>query len=436
MTTLDLSHQRAVGDLLQAERSLRQKSEETIRAMREALKDAATRFDGERLESLRRGDPSTLDSWSAADWRAFFNAIPARSQGWGNLAVVDEQAQRKLQKRIDDLQTALEQERARAAAVQSVSVESAAPAESTAPKAVAPVASVEQPNLPAADTIESLPPNMTPATSVMIADAARMKANTPQKFPAAFTAVLNGGERTGGDLARIFQRYWLVFYLVGRWRLSASMELETVLGGAVNVSPGSSSLRRVLEDMEKAHVLVTEIINLKSPRTALKLYRFSAEGERLYQILFQARAYENDWARLIRVHEGARFPEHTMAVIAFAMHARKRGWATQIMPEVKGSKAAPDVLILRGRQRLYVEVELGDKERISKWRNQSALNNGQVALCAATPKTRARLIDDCRLSNLAGMATDLETLVRNKFKEIDAASPLWAETWKPDIKGE
>jgi hypothetical protein len=423
MTTLDLSHQRAVGDLLQAERSLRQKSEETIRAMREALLETAIRFDGERLESLRRSDPSILDRWSAGDWKAFFNAIPARSQGWGNAVVVDEQAQHKLQKRINDLQTALDKERARVVA-----------AESTAPEAVVPTTSLEQQNLPAADAIGVLPPNVTPATTVMIADAVKMKANFPQKLPAAFSAVLSGGGRTGGDLTRVLQRYWLILYLVGRWRLAASMELEEVLGGAVNVSSGSSSLRRVLEDMEVAHVLVTEIINLKSPRTALKLYRFSAEGERLYQILFQARAYENDWARLIRVHEGARFPEHTMAVIAFAMHARKRGWATQIMPEVKGSKALPDVLILRGKEKLYVEVELGDKERVSKWRNQSALNNGHVALCAATPKTRARLIDDCRLNNLVGMATDLETLVRNKFKEINSASPLWEENWGVDVK--
>lgn len=435
MTTLDLSHQRAVGDLLQAERILRQKSEETIRAMREALLETAIRFDGERLESLRRGDPSILDHWNAADWKAFFNAIPARSQGWGNAVAVDEQAQRKLQKRINDLQTALEQERARIAVVESIPVESGTPAESKAVETVTFTKSVEQQNLPAADVIEVLPPNVTPATTVMIADAVKMKANFPQKLPAAFSAVLSGGERTGGDLARVLQRYWLILYLVGHWRLAASMELEDVLGGAVNVSSGSSSLRRVLEDMEEAHVLVTEIINLKSPRTALKLYRFSAEGERMYQILFQARAYENDWARLIRVHEGARFPEHTMAVIAFAMHARKRGWATQIMPEVKGSKALPDVLILRGKEKLYVEVELGDKERVSKWRNQSALNNGRVALCAATPKTRARLIDDCRLNNLAGMATDLETLVRNKFKEINSAFPLWEESWGVDVKG-
>jgi hypothetical protein len=119
-----------------------------------------------------------------------------------------------------------------------------------------------------------------------------------------------------------------------------------------------------------------------------------------------------------------------MAVIAFTMHARKRGWATQVLPEIKGTKSVPDVWIMRGKEKLYVEVELGDKERVSKWRNQSGLNEGCVALCAATQKTRARLVGDCKLDKLAGMATDLETLVRGKFKELNSASPLWLEDWK------
>ena len=41
--------------------------------------------------------------------------------------------------------------------------------------------------------------------------------------------MLSGGERLGGDLTRIFQRYWLVLYLIGRWRLTAAMELEEAL---------------------------------------------------------------------------------------------------------------------------------------------------------------------------------------------------------------
>ena len=420
MTTLNVSHQRAVGDLLQAERDLRQKSEDAIRAMRQVLVETANRFDGTRLEALRRDNPSVPANWGALDWKKFFDEVPVPSQGWVNktVAAPDTQTQRKLQKQITDLQAALELERAKVVVV-----------ESTPAETLIPAVSADQ-ILPAADAIESIPPNATPALTVMVADAKRMLATFPQKIPAAFSAVLSGGERTGGDLARVFQRYWLILYLMGRWRLAASMELEATLAGVVGVSAGSSSMRRVLEDMEKAHVLVTEVVNLKSPRTSLRLYRLSAEGERLYEILFQTKAFENDWARLIRLHEGARFPEHTMAVIAFAMHARKRGWATQVLPEVKGTKSVPDVWIMRGNEKLYVEVELGDKERVSKWRNQSLLNGGQVALCAATPKTRARLVGDCKLDKLAGMATDLETLVRNKFKELNSASPFWLEDWK------
>jgi hypothetical protein len=420
MTTLNVSHQRAVGDLLQAERDLRQKSEDAIRAMRQVLVETANRFDGTRLESLRRDNPSVPANWGALDWKKFFDEVPVPSQGWVNKTVVapDTQTQRKLQKQITDLQAALELERAKVVVV-----------ESTPAETLIPAVSADQ-ILPAADAIESIPPNATPALTVMVADAKRMLANFPQKIPAAFSAVLSGGERTGGDLARVFQRYWLILYLMGRWRLAASMELEETLAGVVGVSAGSGSMRRVLLDMEEANVLVNEIIVLKSPRTALKLYRLSVEGENLYQALFQVKAFENDWSRLIRLHEGARFPEHTMAVIAFTMHARKRGWATQVLPEVKGTKSVPDVWIMRGEEKLYVEVELGEKERVSKWRNQSLLNGGQVALCAANSKTRARLVGDCKLDKLAGMATDLETLVRNKFKELNSASPFWLEDWK------
>jgi len=423
MTTLNVSHQRAIGDLLQAERDLRQKSEDAIRAMRQVLVETANRFDGTRLESLRRDNPSVPANWGALDWKKFFDEVPLPSQGWVNKTVIapDTQTQRKLQKQITDLQAALELERAKMVVVET-------PASSVPTETVNP-ANPDQ-ILPAADAVESIPPNATPALTVMVADAKKMLANFPQKIPAAFSAVLSGGERTGGDLARVFQRYWLILFLIGRWRLAASMELEETLAGVVGVSAGSGSMRRVLLDMEEANVLVNEIIFLKSPRTALKLYQLSAEGEKLYQALFQVKAFENDWSRLIRLHEGARFPEHTMAVIAFTMHARKRGWATQVLPEVKGTKSVPDVWIMRGKEKLYVEVELGDKERVSKWRNQAGLNEGCVALCAATQKTRARLVGDCKLDKLAGMATDLETLVRNKFKELNSASPLWLEDWK------
>jgi len=222
----------------------------------------------------------------------------------------------------------------------------------------------------------------------------------------------------------------LILYLIEHWRLAASMELEEALAGTVGVSAGSGSMHRVLEDMEKANVLTFEILDLKSPRTVLKLYRLSPEGEKLYQALFQIRAYENDWSRLIRLHEGARFTDHTLAVLAFTMHARKRGWATQVLPEVKKTKSVPDAWVMRGDEKLYVEVELGEKERVSKWRNQAVLNGGRTVLCASTQKSRARLVGDCRLDHLPGLATDLESLVRGKFREINSTSPLWLASWE------
>ncbi|MCJ7434568.1 MAG: hypothetical protein MUO77_13870 [Anaerolineales bacterium] len=95
--SLSVSHQRAVGDLLQAECDLRRKSEDAIRAMRQVLVDTANRFDGKRLESLRRGDPSIPANWEALDWKKFFDEVSAPSQGWVNIAAPDTQSQRKFQ---------------------------------------------------------------------------------------------------------------------------------------------------------------------------------------------------------------------------------------------------------------------------------------------------------------------------------------------------
>jgi hypothetical protein len=266
--------------------------------------------------------------------------------------------------------------------------------------------------------------------TVMIADAKRKRANFPQKVPSAFSNILSGGERRDGDLARVFQRYWLALYLIGRWRLSASMELEEVLAAAVGVSSGSGSMRRVLLDMEDARVLLPEVIKLKSPYTALKLYRLSPEGEKLHQALFQTQAFENDWSHLIRLREGASFPEHTMAVLGFTMHARKRGWATQVLPEVSGAKSVPDAWVMRGDERLCVEVEMDEQEHLSKWRDLSVLNDGRAALCATTQKARAQLTGHCKRDHLPGLATDLESLITGKFKELNSVSPLWMLDWK------
>ena len=409
-------------DLLQAERDLRRKSEDTIRAMRQVLVETANRLGGTRLESLRRDDPSIPANWGAADWKKFFDEISVPAHGWFTNTTVapDTKAQRELQKQIVDLQAALHQ--AELERVKNPIVFSSTPVE----EAAQPVNTVQT----VTDLIADIPPNVTPSLTVIVEDTKKMREKFPKKTPAAFTNMLSGGERSGGDLVRVFERYWLILYLIGHWRLTAAMELEEVLAETVGVSAGSGSVERVLLDMEKANILLVGKLELKLPRTVLKLYRFSSEGEKLYQSLFAVRPYENDWSRLIRLREGERFPEQTLAVLAFTMHARKRGWATRVLPEVTGSKSVLDAWIMRGDDKLYVEVELGDTESIAKWRNQSTLNDGRTALCVATQKSRNHLVGECKIDKLPGMATDLESLIMGKFKNINSDTPLWMESWK------
>lgn len=422
-TTLNTSHQRAMDDLLQAERDLRTKSEENTRAMRQVLMVTANRLDGIRMQALQRSDPSIPARWGTLEWKKFFDDIPIPSKGWGDSITTapDKRVERKLQKKITELQAALDQaelERTKAILVETpVSL----PEEIKNPEQV----------LVVADEIGNIPPDATPALTVIVEDARRMHEKYPKETPSAFSNILSGGGRTGGDLTRVFKRYWLVLYLIGRWRLAATMELEEVLAETVKVSAGSGSMRRVMLDLEKANVLISEILELNSSQTALRLYRFSAEGEKLYQSLFGSRPLENDWSRLIRLHEGARFPAHTLAVLAFSMHARKRGWATKVLPEVSGSRSMADVWLMRANEHFYVEVELCEKERDgARWKNLSSLNEGHVALCAVNQKAHTRLVAECKLEKFPGLATNLETLVSGKFKNINSESPLWLETWK------
>lgn len=415
VSSLTPSHQRAIDDLFKAERDLRQKSEGTIEALRKVLVDTANRFDGKRYEALRRSDAAIPDNWGAGEWRSFFEDVPVPSWGWHEGTASEFRRQRALEAQVAELeqmllkaQRELEEERAKRS-----EVPGPAPATQPAP----------------ADALKDLPEHMTPAFSVMVEESKKQYENAPKKPPAAFAGILEGGNRAGGDLLRASQRYWIVLYLIGRWRLTSNMEIESVLAETVGVSSGSGSLRRVIKDLNKSNILTTEILDLKSPYTALKLNRLSEEGERIYQSLFGARPVESDWSRMIRLHEGERHPGHALAVLAFTLHARKRGWATEVMPQVTDSKARPDACVLRGPEKIYVEVELGEKENGAKWRNLHELNSGRIGLCSSTPKTRARLVADCQLDHLPGLATDLETLVRGNFNQITPASQLWLMQW-------
>ena len=181
--------------------------------------------------------------------------------------------------------------------------------------------------------------------------------------------------------------------------------------------------------MLEKRLLEAETLRLKSPATRLALVRLGDNGRALAEILFGKPPVESEWERLIRLHEGERFPEHTVAVLLFALHARLRGWKTEIMPSLPDNATPPDIAVEREGQRLFVEVELGKKDRGAKWQNNAAANGGKVALCTGTTQRRALLVGDCKREGLPGVATDLESMIGIPWTKISPDTPLWLEEW-------
>ena len=153
------------------------------------------------------------------------------------------------------------------------------------------------------------------------------------------------------------------------------------------------------------------------------------------------RPVEDEWTRIERLHGGARDGgqmAHTAAICTFTHHARRRGYDTQVCPDLKGVvpvgtslgleiPAHPDVALIDPvGKTLYVEVQRGDsgtaQKRAVKWRNLFWLQ-GVVAICAATPAQAQRYAEEARATKAShGLVTDVRSL--------RAGHPtLWTHEW-------
>ena len=105
--TLDFAfqRQRAMDDLLEAERSMRAKNESVIRDLQQVLTEIAVRLNGERFETMRRGDPNIPSAWSAAEWKTFFSQVSLPGRGWNAPELKFQRAERELLQQIEGLKT-------------------------------------------------------------------------------------------------------------------------------------------------------------------------------------------------------------------------------------------------------------------------------------------------------------------------------------------
>lgn len=471
MTLLLPQRDRAFSDLLASEKKLRQEAERDIRDLSGVLSDLAVRLDGTRLEDMRRGNPSIPGNWRAADWRKFFAEVSFLPSSWdtspmpAQVAKANDAAMTALKEALErvteerdraraetkNLRTQLDDLTIQLACSITTEAKPAAPKEARKKPQASEVSAPNNEPEPAkfvstqpaslsdmvpdqaTPPVSNVPSGVIPTKIEMLADLREMQKTLPDVCPSSWIKKMNAGKsepRIPQDAKKAWRRKASVIYLVGRWGINAKLELEHMVALSEGMNSNSGSLHRALDQIIEGGILESEKMVMSGTNTALKLVRLSKDGCRIYSSLFNMKPIESEWERINRLHEGERFRDHTLSILIFTMHARARGWRSEVLPSVNNTTAVPDLCVCRGDEILYVEVELSNKEYNSKWRNCAEINGGKVALCAANADRRTRLAADCKLLKLAGVSTDIETLKsQSKYEELNEEVPLWIGTW-------
>jgi hypothetical protein len=418
-------------DLLDAERHFRQQAEHALRELQSVLIEQVGRLAGTRLEELRRLDPNAPESWRAENWRQFFESLPRVGEGSGwNKNLLAELEQLKSENRALRQQMASLSSRLISGQLNQDTVIEDAPATKN-PLVVfseAPNASL------ASETIDSQDSLLLDRTFFHPSLLGELRSlHLPTSLPVRFHSHFPMVGLNESAWERQVRRKLFVLYLLSRG-LDIRLEMDHLISQVEGIGSRSGALRRLYDGMVDKNLASRQIIEMSAPNTSLAMLQLTDDGRDLCQTLgWQVK--ESERQRIERLHQGQTYPQHTLAILIFAMHARLRGYQVEVLPELEGfeTRASPDVAVSRDQAgtspaRCYVEVELSHKELDTKWRNLNQLQ-GQVALCARNVQARARLVGDCKLKDLHGVATDLESLIACKVPEISEGTPLWMEEW-------
>jgi len=393
-------HQRSLSDLLEAERERRSIIEDDRTQLVNLLIELAQRYDGPCLEEHRRQQPGAPGFWTAQEWRAFFSQPPRDEHipSWGE------------QKQPSPSQTTKDQ-----------------PMTSTQDQlqvSIAPIAGLQPEPVVETHQEQQVVPMDISLNKTAHGPLVGFK---PPRVPLKYQQALKASGLT--DLR--WRRGSMQLYLIATLGINAHLELDKLIAPHEGLSYRTNSTKKPLKVLSEAGLLVVQTLRLEKSgfRMALNLARLSEAGRQLCSSFGWA-AVESDWDRLIQYHQGESQEAHTLAVIYFALMARSRGWATEIVPDIDAA-VKPDISVIKDGQSQLVEIELGtrgDEKQTKKWHNMVD-TQGYVAVCTATGNTRERLVGDCKLAKLPGMAADLQSLQKTKYHDTTSDDPLWIETW-------
>ncbi len=408
---------RSLQDMLAEERQMRSLSDQARSQYAQLLQKLAQQLLGERLEEVRRDDPQATQTWSASQWERFFaqfdHRLPQPPSTWNRSNGKEVQMFRK---KLDQAQTE----------IAALKVQIASLKQEAQKKPFAPTPRAKPSPRPKPSKLKSEPPKKknrpTPDDKK---GNPLMGFATPQK-PLAFEATFRESDWTSIR----WRRGAMMLYLIATRGINAHLEFDMFIAPVEGLSYRTNSTKKPLQVLAQSGFVEAKTLWIKRKdfRMALSLAHLTEQGQELCRMLGWE-PVESEWERLQRLHEGERFEEHTLAVLYFALHARLRGWMTVVMPEVRGT--VPDVGVRKDGVAHLVEVELGKKDSPAKWRKLAqASRTGGVAICGLAPDNRKRLVGDCKLAKIEGVATDLHTLQNQEdVYSLTQETPLWLESW-------
>ena len=197
----------------------------------------------------------------------------------------------------------------------------------------------------------------------------------------------------------------------------------------MGISGGSAT--RLFRTLERENFVTLRSIPLVG-RWEYMLAELTEGGKILAEHVLGCGVRPSEWQLLTEKHNAEEHQRHAFAILLFAYHARRRGWKAEVCPQVDNPLTAPDALVEKDGERVYVEVEVlrhpkrrkdgADNTWARKWRNQYQFQN-LVAVCTLTPKRREGIVAYLK-PRWRGAAADILTLAKNP----DCG--LWVERWE------
>lgn len=414
---------RNLNSIAEAERQLRANAEDIARRYRKLLIELATRMAGQALQDIQRDDPGALDRWQPRDWEKFWALnMPVTGSGWGaapaarttandrEMERVKRESEGLLQSLTELRQRVMELERENKSINDQLYQQEKQLAGKASQKAV-----------------EKKPAG--PVSPVYAEVMERLTKIELPKIPERFSKRI-GVEAGASDLR--FKRQMQVMWLIAECGYSSRLEIDRLVGLCEGVQMGSGSIRKAAQELEKTEMILPKTLEMTTPfTTRLSVYRLSADGADFWRNIGRTPVL-SEWQKLLAGKEAESNPQHALAVLAFCMHARMRGWNAQILPAVDGP-ARPDVRVTRNNETLLVQVmEQGGTPEM--WKNLAEAGGGTLAFCAMDEAGRNRLKNEVSTLGLKGVATDLNGLIflngsPRQVDEIQPDEPLWSSRW-------